>query len=89
MIERSGTGTRGDTRSGAGWWRMFHDKFVVEERYVDPGARKRLYRTAVALMVLGAVLFGAALAVVMQSGTGPTSADEAARTWLLLSLIHI
>ncbi|HEY8701443.1 MAG TPA: phosphatase PAP2 family protein [Arthrobacter sp.] len=62
---------------------MFHDKFVVEERYVDPGARKRLYRTAVALMVLGAVLFGAALAVVMQSGTGPTSADEAARTWLL------
>lgn len=50
---------------------------------MEPGARKGLYRTAVVLMVLGAILFGAALAVVLQSGTGPTTADEATRTWLL------
>jgi undecaprenyl-diphosphatase len=83
VIERSEAGTKGHSGNEAGWWRVFHDKFVVEERFMEPSARKGLYRTAVMLMVLGLVLFGAALAVVLQSGSGPSPADEAARTWLL------
>jgi undecaprenyl-diphosphatase len=83
MAERSVTGTPGGSGNDSGWWRAFHDKFVVEERYMEPAARKSLYRSAAVLMVIGVVLFGAALTLVLQSGSGPTAADEAARTWLL------
>lgn len=83
MAERSGTGASPGSGNGPGWWRVFHDKFVVEERYMEPAARKGLYGTAVILMVVGLALFCAALAVILQSGTGPTTADEAARSWLL------
>jgi membrane-associated phospholipid phosphatase len=64
-------------------WRTFHDKFVVEERVVEPAARKGLYRTAVVLISLGALLFIATLVGVLQSNTGPWGPDEPIRDWLL------
>ncbi|MHA7221295.1 phosphatase PAP2 family protein [Arthrobacter sp. RHLT1-20] len=70
------------TGNSPGRWRIFHDKFVVEERFLSEPARKSLYRTAVGLMVLGTVLFFVVLAGVLQQG-GLTSADEPARSWLL------
>ena len=66
----------------AGRWRTFHDKFVVEERYMDHGARKALYVTAVVLALVGAAVFFVTLAGVLQHD-GVASADEAARQWLL------
>ncbi|KRE68344.1 phosphoesterase [Arthrobacter sp. Soil736] len=66
----------------AGWWRTFHDKFVVEERYMDPGARKALYATAVVLILVGAAIFVVSLVGVLQQD-GLASADESARRWLL------
>ena len=65
-----------------GRWRTFHDKFVVEERYMSATARRNLYRTAVVLMIAGAVLFVIILAGVLQHG-GISAADEPVRTWLL------
>ena len=65
-----------------GWWRTFHDKFVVEERYMEPAARKALYRTAV-------VLIGGRPAVHRHPGRRPAEqhrpwrADESHRDWLL------
>jgi membrane-associated phospholipid phosphatase len=64
------------------WWRRFHDKFVVEERYMEPEARKSLYRWSVLLVAVGALLFVATLIGVLQ-GDGLASADEDARNWLL------
>jgi undecaprenyl-diphosphatase len=64
-------------------WRTFHDKFVVEERFMEPAARKALYRTAVVLIVVGALLFIATLVGVLQSNTGPWGPDESIRDWLL------
>jgi undecaprenyl-diphosphatase len=65
-----------------GRWRTFHDKFVVEERYMDAGARKALYVTAVVLVLVGAAVFFVTLAGVLQHD-GVASADDAARQWLL------
>ncbi len=71
-------------KSGKGphWWRLFHDKFVVEERYIEPGARRNLYRWAIVLAAVGAALFVATLIGVTQ-GSGLLAADEAARNYLL------
>src|SRR3990170_1386699 len=80
--ERSGTRKSGDPGTSPGRWRAFHDKFVVEERYMDPEARKRLYRTAVVLIALGVVLFVATLLGVLQ-GNGLAAVDGSARDWLL------
>jgi undecaprenyl-diphosphatase len=66
----------------AGWWRVFHDKFVVEERYVDAGARKALYVTAIVLAAAGALVFFLTLTDVLQKD-GLAAADESARRWLL------
>jgi len=65
-----------------GRWRTFHEKFVVEERFMSVTARRNLYRTAVVLMIAGAVLFVIILAGVLQHG-GISAADEPVRTWLL------
>ncbi|WP_255482161.1 phosphatase PAP2 family protein [Pseudarthrobacter sp. NBSH8] len=64
-------------------WRTFHDKFVVEERFMEPAARMALYRTAVVLMAVGALLFVVTLMGVLQSNTGPWGPDESIRNWLL------
>ena len=65
-----------------GRWRTFHEKFVVEERFMSVTARRNLYRTAVVLMIAGAALFVIILAGVLQHG-GISAADEPVRTWLL------
>lgn len=64
-------------------WRTFHDKFVVEERFMEPAARKGLYRTAVILIGVGALLFIATMVGVLQSHTGPWGPDEPTREWLV------
>lgn len=66
----------------AGWRRVFHDKFVVEERYMDAGARKALYITAIVLAAAGALVFFLTLTDVLQKD-GLAAADESARRWLL------
>ena len=71
-----------ETGKSSGWWRVFHEKFVVEERYMDAGARRNLYRIAVGLMVLGAVLFTFILVSVLQHG-GISVVDEPVRSWLV------
>ncbi len=70
------------TGKSPGRWQTFHDKFVVEERFMSETARRNLYRTAVALMIVGAVLFVVLLVSVLQKG-GPSSLDEPVRSWLL------
>jgi membrane-associated phospholipid phosphatase len=65
-----------------GRWRTFHEKFVVEERFMSVTARRNLYRTAVVLMIAGTALFAVILAGVLQHG-GISAADEPVRTWLL------
>lgn len=64
-------------------WRTFHDKFVVEERFMEPAARRALYRAAMVLIAVGALLFIATLVGVLQSNTGPWGLDESIRDWLL------
>ncbi|MEV7607249.1 phosphatase PAP2 family protein [Paenarthrobacter sp. NPDC089322] len=61
---------------------MLHDKFVVEERYMEPRARKALYRTAVLLVVAGLVLFLATLISVLRKD-GLASADDEQTQWLV------
>ncbi|WLQ07368.1 phosphatase PAP2 family protein [Arthrobacter oryzae] len=70
------------TRKSPHWWRVFHDKFVVEERYMSAASRKNLYRIAVLLMVLGAGLFLLTLTDVL-GRDGLTGLDEPARSWLV------
>jgi undecaprenyl-diphosphatase len=70
------------TGKSQGRWRTFHEKFVVEERFMSADARKNLYRTAVALVIVGVVMFFVILASVVQHD-GLSSADEPVRTWLL------
>ncbi|HSO90057.1 MAG TPA: phosphatase PAP2 family protein [Arthrobacter sp.] len=65
-----------------GRWRVFHDKFVVEERFMSERDRKILYRIAVGLMILGVVLFFAILASVLRQD-GLAAGDEPVRSWLL------
>ena len=65
-----------------GRWRDFHDKFVVEERFMSERDRKILYRIAVGLMILGVVLFFAILASVLRQD-GLAAGDEPVRSWLL------
>jgi membrane-associated phospholipid phosphatase len=65
-----------------GWRRVLHDKFAVEERYVDAAVRKKLYVAAAVLAIVGAGVFVLALTGVLESD-GLASADESARRWLL------
>jgi undecaprenyl-diphosphatase len=80
VAEQAGSGKAGN---GASWWRTFREKFVVEERYIEPAARRGLYRAAVILMAVGTLAFVVALVGVVQSGTAPWGPDEPIRDWLL------
>jgi membrane-associated phospholipid phosphatase len=70
------------TRESPGRWRVFHDKFVVEERFMSEAARKNLYRIALGLMIVGAVVFFVILAGVL-GHDGVSQVDEPVRSWLL------
>lgn len=70
------------TGRAPGRWRVFKEKFVVEERFMGVPARRNLYRTAVALMIVGALLFAIILAGVLQQA-GFSAGDEPVRSWLL------
>jgi membrane-associated phospholipid phosphatase len=69
-------------RTPQGRWRVFHDKFVVEERYISAAARRNLFRIAVVLIVVGIVLFSVILTDVLLRD-GVADADEPVRSWLL------
>src|SRR6478735_7123362 len=66
----------------SGRWHTFHEKFVVEERYIDPADRRRLYRASVILAVVGLALFIATLVSVLQAD-GFSVADHPVHDWLL------
>ena len=68
--------------NSSGWWRVFHDKFVVEERYMSVEARRNLYRIGVVLMAVGAVLFTFILISVLQHD-GISAVDEPVRSGLV------
>ncbi|MDQ0819661.1 membrane-associated phospholipid phosphatase [Arthrobacter sp. V4I6] len=70
------------TGDSPGRWRVFHNKFVVEERFMSEAARKKLYRIAVVLMIVGAAVFSVILAGVLVRG-GVSEVDEPVRSWLL------
>jgi membrane-associated phospholipid phosphatase len=74
--------TEEQTRHSQGRWRVFHDKFVVEERFISVDARRNLYRIAACLMVVGTILFSVMLAGVLLKD-GVSSVDEPVRSWLL------
>ncbi|MCF3141108.1 phosphatase PAP2 family protein [Paenarthrobacter sp. AR 02] len=65
-----------------GKWEVFHQKFVVEERYMEPRARKALYSTAAMLALLGVTLFVVTLMGVLQKN-GLALDDAAAESGLL------
>ncbi|WP_142029072.1 phosphatase PAP2 family protein [Arthrobacter sp. SLBN-112] len=66
----------------AGRWHAFHEKFVVEERYLDPADRRGLYRASIILAVVGVALFIATLISVVQAD-GLSAADVPVHDWLL------
>ncbi|MET1089189.1 MAG: phosphatase PAP2 family protein [Arthrobacter sp.] len=77
--ESTGSGT---SSKSTGRWRAFHDKFVVEERFMDPADRRSLYRAAAILAAVGLALFLTTLISVMQAD-GLSAADGPVRDWLL------
>lgn len=77
--EAAGSGT---PEKNQGWWRTFHEKFVVEERYLEPEDRRALYRTSVILAVAGIALFIATLISVVQAD-GLSSVDGPVHDWLV------
>jgi membrane-associated phospholipid phosphatase len=81
-VAQQGTAGSGATGKKASRWRVFHDKFVVEERYVEPDDRRGLYRASIILAALGVALFLATLISVVQAD-GLSAADGPVRDWLL------
>lgn len=65
-----------------GWRRVLHDKFTVEERYVDAAVRQKLYVVSAVLAIAGAGIFALALAGVLERD-GLARVDEPAHRWLL------
>ena len=59
-----------------------HERFIVEQREMDPAARRQLFTIAAALAVVGVVGFAIVLATVVASGA-PTALDVALREWLM------
>jgi undecaprenyl-diphosphatase len=64
-----------------GRWSQWHEKFVVEERYVDPGDRRRLYATSAVLITVGLTAFFFLLGGVL-THTGFERLDEPVETWI-------
>ena len=62
------------------WWQRFHQKFIVEERYVDPVVRRNLYILSAALFVFGLLTFTIILIQVL-SNTGIVVLDHHVENW--------
>lgn len=58
----------------------FHQRFIVEERYMPAPARRRLFVTATALMAVGLVAF-AALTVQVMTDSGLADLDVEIAAW--------
>lgn len=67
-----------DGHKPAGW----HQKFIVEERFVPPAVRKRLYATSLVLVVVGLAVFLVLLDAVL-THTGFQRLDEPVNTWFM------
>lgn len=59
---------------------LWRDKFIVEERYLEPAARRRLYFTAGVLIVVGALAFAILLTGVL-TRTGFEQLDAPVEAW--------
>ncbi len=63
-----------------GRWASWHDRFLVEERFVAPAVRRRLYATAAALVVIGLVAFVVLLVAVL-THSGIERLDRPVERW--------
>ncbi|GAA1058041.1 hypothetical protein GCM10017608_04440 [Agromyces luteolus] len=61
------TDADGNGADRPGRWRRFHERFIVEERYLSSRARRNLYVTAAALVVVGLVGFFVVLDSILES----------------------
>ena len=59
-----------------------HDRFIVEQREMDPAARLQLFAIAAGLVVVGIIGFAVVLGTVVLTD-GPTPMDVAVREWLM------
>jgi membrane-associated phospholipid phosphatase len=75
----AGTTTVPD-RARRGRWSAWHERFVVEERFVEPEVRRRLYATAIALVVIGLAAFVVLLVAVL-TRTGLERLDRPVEQW--------
>lgn len=73
--------TRPASPATQSWWRVWHEKFVVENRDMDRSTRNRFYMVAVALVVIGAICFTVILLSVLQKN-GVTVIDKPIRQWV-------
>jgi len=62
--------------------RRLHEKFVVEEREIEPSERRQLFIIATALVVVGLLGFAVALISVLRAD-GITAIDVPIRDWLM------
>ncbi|WP_206446553.1 phosphatase PAP2 family protein [Agrococcus sp. KRD186] len=60
--------------------RRWHERFIVEERVLEPAARRRLWVTAAVLIVVGLALFIVPLVHVL-TGTGIERLDKPVDAW--------
>jgi undecaprenyl-diphosphatase len=67
-------------RGTAGRWSRWHDRFVVEERFVEPPVRRRLYATAAGLIAVGLAAFVVLLVAVL-THTGLQRLDRPVEQW--------
>jgi undecaprenyl-diphosphatase len=63
-----------------GRWTRWHEKFIVEERYVEPRVRRRLYTTSAVLVSVGLLAFVFLLVSVL-THSGFQRLDEPVETW--------
>lgn len=61
-------------------WSDWHRRFIVEERYLEPDARRRLYLTAGVLIAVGLVIFLVLLQAVL-THSGVERLDEPVERW--------
>lgn len=73
-------GVRAEGSGDAGRRARWHERFIVEERYVDPTTRRRTYRLAITLVAVGLVAFGVLLIGVL-THSGLQLLDRPVEQW--------